>query len=96
MQEDECRPDSLFLGIFQMLPCQEGPSRWAGARAGGKARPKGREEPLLPCCPGCSLWPSLSAPWEEEASAPGPGLSPAPADRAQRAPLRAPLWPAGT
>ena len=35
LQEDEGRPESVFLGVFQMLPYQEGPGRWAGARAGG-------------------------------------------------------------
>ena len=50
LQEDEGRPESVFLGVFQMLPYQEGPGRWAGARAGGQARPKGREGLPLPCC----------------------------------------------
>lgn len=66
LQEDEGRPESVFLGVFQMLPYQEGPGRWAGARAGGQARPKGREGLPLPCYPGGNLWLSLSATWEQE------------------------------
>ena len=65
-QEDEGLPDGVLLGIFQMSPYWEGPSGWAGARAEGEARLKGKGVLLLSCCPRCNLWLLLSATWEEE------------------------------